>query len=48
MAKDVVCNMNVDEKTAKYKSAYGGREYYFCGPGCKTSFDKNPGKYVKV
>ena len=48
MAKDVVCNMNVNEKTAKYKSTYGGREYYFCGQGCKNSFDKNPGKYVKA
>ncbi len=47
LAKDPVCNMNVDEGKAKIKSSYGGKEYYFCGPGCKVSFDKNPAKYVK-
>ncbi len=48
MAKDPVCKMNVDEKTAKFKSSHGGKEYYFCCAACKTSFDKNPGKYVKA
>jgi len=38
--------MNVDEKTAKYKSDYMGKTYYFCNPSCKTTFDKNPGKYA--
>ena len=47
MAKDPICNMDVDEKTAKYKSTYEGKTYYFCAPGCKTTFDKNPTKYLK-
>jgi len=47
MAKDPVCNMNVDEKTAKLKSEYNGKTYYFCAPSCKSTFDKNPEKYVK-
>jgi YHS domain-containing protein len=46
MAKDPVCGMNVDEKTAKYKSDYMGKTYYFCNPSCKTTFDKNPGKFA--
>ncbi len=46
MAKDPVCNMNVDENKAKLKSTFGGKEYYFCSPGCKTSFDKDPAKYL--
>jgi YHS domain-containing protein len=46
MAKDPVCRMNVDEKTAKYKSEYGGKTYYFCAPSCKATFDKNPAKYA--
>jgi len=45
MAKDPVCKMNVDEKTAKYKSEYKGKIYYFCNPSCKTTFDRNPAKY---
>jgi YHS domain-containing protein len=47
MATDPVCKMNVDEKTAKLKSEYEGKTYYFCAPGCKKSFDKDPGKYLK-
>jgi len=47
MAKDPVCNMNVDEKTAKLKSEYQGKTYYFCAASCKSTFDKNPVKYTK-
>ena len=46
MAKDPVCGMQVDEKTAAGKSEYKGQTYYFCSPGCKKSFDKEPEKYV--
>ena len=47
MAKDPVCGMMVDEKKAKFTTSYKGKTYYFCAPGCKSSFDKNPAKYVK-
>ena len=46
MAKDPVCGMDVDEKTAAYKSEYKGQTYYFCSAGCKKSFDKEPEKYA--
>jgi len=46
MAKDPVCGMEVDEKTAQHKSEYGGNTYYFCCPGCKSKFDKEPEKYI--
>lgn len=46
MAKDVVCGMEVDEKTAAGKSEYKGQTYYFCSTGCKKSFDKEPETYV--
>lgn len=46
MAIDPVCKMTVDEKTAKFKSEYGGTTYYFCAPGCKKKFDADPGKYA--
>ncbi len=43
MAKDLICGMNVDEKTA-LKSQHNGKTYYFCSKHCKTSFDHNPAK----
>jgi YHS domain-containing protein len=46
MAKDPVCGMMVDEKTAKIKSQYRGKTYYFCAQGCKITFDKNPVKFA--
>ena len=46
MAKDPVCGMQVDEKTAAGKSEYNGQTYYFCSTGCKKSFDKEPEKYA--
>jgi YHS domain-containing protein len=46
MVKDPICGMNVDEKTAKLKSDYKGKTYYFCSQMCKTTFDKNPTKYA--
>jgi YHS domain-containing protein len=45
VAVDPVCKMKVDEKTAKFKSEYQGKTYYFCAAGCKKEFDKNPKKY---
>jgi YHS domain-containing protein len=46
MAKDPVCGMDVDPKTAAGKSEYKGQTYYFCSAGCKRSFDKDPEKYL--
>ena len=46
MAIDPICKMDVEEKTAKYKSEYRGIIYYFCAPGCKKAFDENPEKYI--
>ncbi len=47
MAKDPVCGMDVDEKRPPGgKSTYKGQTYYFCAPGCKKSFDKDPEKYL--
>ncbi len=47
MAKDPVCDMDVDEKEAAGTSEYKGKTYYFCAPGCKKSFDENPEKYIE-
>ena len=46
MVKDPVCGMTCDPKTAAGKSEYQGQTYYFCSPGCKKAFDKEPQQYV--
>jgi YHS domain-containing protein len=46
MAKDLICGMQVDEESAAGTSEYKGETYYFCSPGCKAAFEKEPEKYV--
>ena len=47
MAVDLVCKMEVNEKTAKFKSEYKGTTYYFCSPHCKKTFDQQPEKFLE-
>ncbi len=47
MARDPICGMKVDAKTAKWISKYNGKNYYFCSERCKLTFDKSPEKYAK-
>ncbi len=44
MPKDVISI--ADAEKAGHYSDYKGKRYYFCCPGCKPSFDKNPAKYA--
>ena len=46
MARDPICGMEVDEKTAKYKSEHKGKTYYFCALSCRDKFKANPEKYI--
>ncbi|HET8579247.1 MAG TPA: heavy metal translocating P-type ATPase [Methylomirabilota bacterium] len=46
MAKDPVCNMEVDPKKAAAQSTYKGQTIYFCAVGCKQKFDADPEKYI--
>lgn len=46
MAVDPICRMSVNEKTAKWKSEFRGKTYYFCAPGCKAAFEKSPEKHL--
>jgi YHS domain-containing protein len=45
-AVDPVCDMQVDIATAKLMSQYHGETVYFCAPGCKRAFDKDPEHYL--
>jgi Cu+-exporting ATPase len=44
---DPVCGMEVDPRTAEFKTKYKGREYFFCTESCLKNFKKNPEKYLK-
>ena len=46
-ARDPVCGMMVDPRTAKYRATYLGSEYYFCSSKCQTKFLAGPGKFLK-
>lgn len=46
MAKDLVCGMEVNPATAKYKTSYQEKTYYFCAPSCQKRFQENPLKYI--
>jgi len=46
VAVDPVCNMLVDPATAPARLDYQGKTYFFCNPGCKQAFSKNPGQYL--
>lgn len=43
---DPVCDMIVEIATARHRSTYDGREFYFCCPACKRLFEKNPQEYL--
>ncbi len=46
MAKDPVCNMEVDPTKAAAQSNHKGQTIYFCAVGCKMKFDADPEKYL--
>lgn len=46
MAKDPVCGMQVDEKTATARSEYEGTIYFFCSEGCRQHFEEDPRKFI--
>jgi len=46
--KDVVCGMNVNPETAKFKTTHEGETYYFCSESCQKKFTAEPAKYVKT
>lgn len=46
-AIDLVCGMTVsaDESSRPYE--YQGTTYYFCAPGCRAAFQRDPENYIK-
>lgn len=47
-AVDPVCGMQVDmAKPAGGTAEHGGQTYYFCSPGCRVAFTKDPAGTLK-
>ena len=46
LVRDPVCGMNVDPATANQRADYGDTTYYFCSPGCRSKFVKDPARYT--
>jgi YHS domain-containing protein len=47
MTVDPVCKMDVDENNPPGGiSEHNNKTYYFCAPGCKVVFDRDPDKYL--
>ena len=46
VAIDPVCDMLVDPSTAPASLEHRGTTYYFCNPGCREAFARDPGKYI--
>jgi xanthine dehydrogenase accessory factor len=44
---DLVCNMTVACVPANRPFDYDGVTYYFCAPGCRVAFEKDPEKFIK-
>jgi YHS domain-containing protein len=38
--------MEVETTTARHVTERGGERYFFCCPGCKRAFEKEPEKYA--
>ncbi len=43
---DPVCGMTIDSQNAGATAEYQGKTYYFCSPGCKKAFEKDPARYI--
>lgn len=44
---DPVCGMEIEKAKAAAKLDHRGKTYFFCAPGCKVQFERNPDKYAQ-
>ena len=43
---DPVCGMEIENEDAVGTAEHAGTTYYFCCPGCRYSFAKDPAAYL--
>jgi YHS domain-containing protein len=46
-AIDPICGMTVSPSVGGYSLEHEGITYYFCCPGCRRTFEKDPAVYLK-
>lgn len=46
MVKDLVCEMEINEKAGGYSTIYDGEMFYFCSEGCRAEFLRRPEAYL--
>ena len=46
LPRDPVCGMTVAVDPANHPVEHDGRTYYFCCPGCRYSFKKDPASFL--
>lgn len=46
MARDPVCNMEVEPARAAATAQHAGQTYYFCSEACRKTFAAAPEKYA--
>lgn len=44
---DPVCGMEIEKARAVAKIDHQGKTYFFCAPGCKVQFERNPEKFAR-
>jgi len=44
--EDLVCHMTVEAVPANRPFEYQGTTYYFCAPGCRKAFEKDPEAFI--
>jgi xanthine dehydrogenase accessory factor len=47
-AVDPICGMTVTADESSRPFEYEGVTYYFCAPGCRVTFEKDPSAYVRA
>jgi len=48
LIRDPVCGMWIEPDDAADIMLYEDKIFYFCAPGCKKAFEKEPEKFIKV
>lgn len=46
--KDQICGMDVEEAPDAIVYEYKGETFYFCSPGCRRAFEKDPEKVLRT
>lgn len=46
LVRDPVCGMWFEPEDAADETMHVGRIFYFCAPGCKIAFEREPEKFI--